>query len=92
MYIFLLYMLYGILLSSKVPKIRVVDRHRFYADQCPDPDPTFLFYADPNPDPGPDPDPIPRITLVKKSQNFVIFTAVPVNIVLLSFSAASKVS
>ncbi len=46
-------MLYGILLSYKVPKIRVVDRHRVDADQGPDPDPTFRYDAGPNPFPGP---------------------------------------
>jgi hypothetical protein len=50
-YFFLHNMLYDILLSYKVPKIRVVDRHRFDADQGPDPDPTFHYDAGPNPFP-----------------------------------------
>jgi hypothetical protein len=65
---FLHNMLYGILLSSKVPIIWVVDRHRFDADEVLDPGhPTFYFDADP------DPDPTPRIAHVGKFKIVVTF-------------------
>jgi hypothetical protein len=55
------------------PVSNVMDRHRFNAD--PDPDPTLHFGADPDMDQ----DPTPSLTLVGKSEIFILlFTAVPV--------------